>query len=255
MDQVLVLSIIIVLALLFIYTQQRERFSNRTKNHFNYSNLISKSSPPWVQTTKTLDETQYILLEIINLINKETNKDFYIGNIDNITKNRLEDKSINYIIDLFLFEKVENVTIRVIVDFTIDKDNNVIVNTITKSNASKYHYDMDTLNDYNFEQCITDKSIQKEKIHIKGFNEVSLPYSLYEGGLSKKVPTIPEFNKDILPVMLQKDVHYNKLNKKNNKTLIKQQPQFNPTVHKNVSDKKENNWLFLPTRVEIDHNY
>ena len=39
------------------------------------------------------------------------------------------------------------------------------------------------------------------------------------------------------------------------KKLVKTQPQFNPTVHKNISDQKENSWLFSPTRIEIDHNY
>ena len=56
-----------------IYTKQKEQFSNRTKQHFNYTNILSKSSPPWVQTNKTLDEIQYVLLDIINLINNETN--------------------------------------------------------------------------------------------------------------------------------------------------------------------------------------
>lgn len=86
--------------------------------------------------------------------------------------------------------------------------------------------------------------------------------------------------------MLQKDIHYNKLNKsqarkhnfrkynkydrlslliedegksKNSKSqkkrLVRSQPQYNPSVHKNISDQKENNWLFSPTRIEIDHNY
>ena len=282
------LALLIVLILFLIYTKQREQFSNRTKQHFNYSNLLSKSSPQWVQTNKTLDEIQYILSEIISLINRETNKEFYVGNIDNITKDKLEDKTIHYLIDLFLFEKTDNFTLRVIIDFTIDKDNSVVVNTITKSNANKYDYDTSSSNPYNFENCITDKSNQTEKLHIKGFNEVSLPHALYDGSLSKKVPTIPEFNKDILPAMLQKDVHYNKIKKKKannyslrkhnkydsysllieedenndeqmndnkNNSLIKSQPQFNSSVHKNMSDKKKNSWLFSPTRTDITNVY
>ncbi len=292
--------LLLVLVVFLIYSKQREQFSNRTKNHFNYSNLLSKSSPPWVQTNKTLDEIQYVLLEIIRLINKDTNKEFYIGNIDNITKDKLENKTIRYLIDLFLFEKTENFTIRVIIDFIIDSDNNVVVNTITKSNANKYKYNTLLSNPYDFESCITDNRNQTEKIHIKGFNEISLPHALYDGTLSKTVPTIPEFNRDILPVMLQKDVNYNKLrekqlndknvnshkcydrfgiinddpkkckcfshnktpNRKNNnnknitqKKLVRSQPQFNPSLHKNISDHKENGWLFSPTRIEIDHNY
>lgn len=295
------ISLLIVLALFIIYTKQKEQFSNRTKQHFNYTNILSKSSPPWVQTNKTLDEIQYVLLDIINLINNETNKEFYVGNIDNITKDKLENKTTHYLIDLFLFEKTENFTIRVIIDFTIDKENNVVVNTITKSNANKYNYDIESSNPYTFEKCITDKRIQFEKNNIKGFNEISLPHALYDGTLSKTVPTIPEFNKDILPFMLQQDLNYNKirekeLNKKNinshkcynrfgiinndpkkckcfthlhkNTTkkndsnkytrqnkLVKSQPQYNPSLHKIISDKTENNWLFSPTRVEIDHNY
>ena len=286
----IIFALLIVLVLFIIYTKQREQFSNRTKKHFNYSNLLSKSSPPWVQTTKTLDEIQYVLLEIITLINKETNKEFYVGNIDNITKDKLEDANTHYLIDLFLFEKKENFTIRVIIDFTIDKNNNVIINTITKSNANKYNYSTTSSNPYNFESCITDKNNQLDKIHIKGFNEISLPHALYDGSLSKTVPTIPEFNIDILPVMLQKDVNYNKLKKKqlndktvnshkcydrfgilnddpkkckcfphnktqniknNKKKLLITQPLFNPTLHKNISDKNENSWLFAPTRTDI----
>ena len=33
------------------------------------------------------------------------------------------------------------------------------------------------------------------------------------------------------------------------------QPTFNSSLIKNISDKKENSWLFKPTRVEIDHNF
>ena len=286
------IAVLIVLILFLIYSKQKEQFSNRTKQHFNYNNLLSKSSPQWVQTNKTLDEIQYVLLEIITLINKETKKEFYIGNIDNVSKNKIENDNTHYIVDVFLFEKTEHFTLRVIIDFTIDKKNNVTINTITKSNANKYYYDTESSQPYNFESCITDKSNQTEKIYIKGFNEISLPHALYEGELSRKVPTIPEFNKDILPVMLQKDVHYSEF-KKNNKNrglsnatsigkhkkydrfsllieddddknentsekqskLLKLQPQFNPSIHKNQSDKKENNWLFKPTRTDITNVY
>jgi hypothetical protein len=276
MDKKSILALVIVLVLFILYSKQTEQFRNRTNQHFNYSNLLSKSSPPWVQTNRTLDEIQYVLLEIITLINKSTNKEFYVGNIDNITKDKLEDEATHYLIDMFLFEKTENFTIKVIIDFTLDKDNTVVVNTITKSNANKYDYESTVSNPYNFESCITDKSNQTEQIHIKGFNEISLPHALYDGALNKTVPTIPEFNRDILPVMLQKDIYYNKLkakqlkdkNAKSHKcrdclsindkskkckckckckTLVKLQPQFNSSVHKNVSEQKENDWLFSPT--------
>ena len=32
-------------------------------------------------------------------------------------------------------------------------------------------------------------------------------------------------------------------------------PKFNSSLMKNISDEKENSWLFEPTRVEIDHNF
>ena len=282
------IPVLIVLILFLIYNKQREQFSNRTKQHFNYSNLLTKSSPQWVQTKKTLDEIQYVLLEIISLINKETKKEFYIGNIDNITKNKIENDNTHYIVDIFLFEKTEHFTLRIIINFTIDKNNNITINTITKSNANKYYDDAKSSGQFNFESCITDKSNQGKYIYIKGFNEISLPHALYEGELSKTVPTLPEFNKDILPVMLQKDVHYNDFKKKNsnrglsnkssinkhnkydkfsllieeddkkeqtNTKLLKLQPQFNPSIHKNLSDKKENNWLFKPTTTNISNVY
>jgi hypothetical protein len=286
MDHISVLALLIVLVLFLIYNKQKEQFSNRKQQYFNYSNLLSKSSPKWVQTNKTLDEIEYILLEIITLINKETNKNFFVGNIDNITKDKLEDGAIHYLIDLFLFEKTDNITIRLIIDFTIDKENNVVVNTITKSNANKYDYDAISSKPYHFEDCITDKRNQTKQIHIKGFNEISLPHALYDGNVSKTVPTIPEFNKDILPAILEKDINYNNLKEKKLKRnnlkkkydrysilideknknydyfphyeeneLLKLQPKFNSSIHKNSSDKTGNSWLFSPTRVEINHNY
>jgi hypothetical protein len=294
MENLLLIAMFVVLIIYIILDKkQGESFKNvNTSIHNNYKDFVSNSGPPWIQTTETMDEIEYILLEIIKLINKETQKHFFIGNIDNITKNKLEDNTTHYLIDLFLFEKTEDFTIRIIIDFTIDKNNNVIVNTINKSNANYYNFSSIENTDIPFEKCITDKGNQTEKLNIKGFNDITLHYSLYNNTNAKEIPTPPEFNKDILPLMIQKDTIYQKIVKHNeqkkklcNKTkkcwdcssvltrnpkycscssinnfkqekeTLLEQPQFNPSIHKLSSNKTDNHWLFDPTRLEVNHNY
>jgi hypothetical protein len=293
MQNSLLISIFLVLIIYIILDSKPEQFTNlKSAIHNNYKDFVSNSGPPWIQTTETMDEIEYILLEIIKLINKKTKHQFFIGNIDNITKDKLENNATHYLIDLFLFEKTENFTIRTIIDFTIDKDNNVIINTINKSNAN--YYDFSTIeNTYTpFEKSITDKRNQTEKINIKGFNDINLDYSFYNNISSKEIPTPPEFNKEIPLLMMQKDTNYQKIKKHNeqkkklcNKTTkcwdcssvlnrnpkfcscsslnnfkkepetLLEQPQFNSSIHKLSSDKTDNHWLFDSTRLEIDHNY
>ena len=289
----IVIIVILVIVLYLIYLKQKEGFSNMgLSTFFNYNDLTSNSSPPWTKSVKVIDKTTAILIELVSLINKKTNKDFYLVNIDNITNNKLDTNVTQYVIDFFVQEKKQDVTLRLIVDLTIDNNNNIKVNTITRSNAIKYDFDNKT-NEYDFNACITDKSNFTEKININGFNEVIIPYSLYENeyGVGKDVPTKVEYQFDFLPNMVEKDIHYRKLkdinqknkNKCNNQlrcwdcnsvknnnphncscsTLnnfklerapLLEQPTFNPSIHKNLGDKKRDQWLFSPTRLEVDHN-
>ena len=38
------------------------------------------------------------------------------------------------------------------------------------------------------------------------------------------------------------------------KKYLLDEPNFNPSIHKQVSNLTENSWLFSPTRLEIDKN-
>ena len=295
-DKDIVIIVILVIILYLIYLKQKEGFDTmRSTSFFNYKDLTSNSSAPWTKTIKTVDKTTAILLELIFLINNKTNKNFQLINVDNITNNKMPNNETHYIIDFFVQEKTEDFTLRLIVDFNIDKANNVKINTITRSNAIKYDFDNknDTMKNYDFNVCITDKSNFTEKININGFNEVILPYSIYENenGIGKDVPTKVEFQNDFLPNIVEKDIQYRNLKEinKKNKKLVKnnlrcwdcngiqnnnphdfscssinnfklesapllEQPSFNPSIHKNLGDKKRDGWLFSPTRLEIDHN-
>ena len=306
-----VLILILVVAILYVfYFKKQEGFNNKKKMlHNNYKDFMSHSSPPWVQKEETMDEVQYILLKVVELINGDTNKEFYIGNIDTVSKNEIENKTINYLVDLFLYEKTDNFTIKIIINFTVDKNNDVVINTITKSNANYYNFDLpkNTKTKTQNNICIIDKidkidkidnidNIDKidkiDKINIKGFENIVLPHSLYDGNIIKEVTTPLEFKKDFIPLMIQEDLNYKKLkihsdqkkkmcnnkqqcwdcdgvlnrdpqfcscdsinNFKREGTPIIEQPSFTSTIHKLVSEHKENDWLFKPTRVEIDHNY
>jgi len=289
---VIILILILTISYVFYFKNQENFRNNKVSLYNNYKDFISPASPMWVQKTETIDEVQYILLKVVDLINKDTKKEFYVGNIDNISKTELEDKTINYLVDLFLFEKTDNFTIKIIINFTVDKNNDVVINTITKSNANYYNFDFPQNTDTPLNRCITDKINQTEKINIKGFDNITLPHSLYDGNISKEVPTPPVFNKDIMPLMIQKDLNLKNLKRQskqkqkicNNKqqcwdcngvlnrdpkycscdsinnfkregTPIIEQPTFTSTIHKLISEHKDNEWLFKPTRVEIDHNY
>ena len=119
-----------------------------------------------------------------------------------------------------------------------------------------------------------------------------LESSILKDNINKEIPTPVEFDKDILPLSVKKifidksdqNIKFiiNNIVNENNKTrcwdkdgirnnnpkhsscvvfkrekeplLDQVQPKFNSSIHKNISDPKENEWLFSPTRLEVDHN-
>ena len=292
----LVIIIFLVVILYLIYTKQKEGFNNYNKTKFvNYQGLTNNSGPIYTKTTKTIDELNVILLQIIDQINQETKSNFHLVEIDNVTNNSpSKTKERNYIVDVFVHEKYKDYTLRLMIDFTVQKNKKIQVNTITRSNTFKYDFNkIDNVKDnenQNIDRCITDEINFKEKVDIRASNNIDLPYSIYDG-ISTKNPMPVEFANDFLPKMVEKDVHYKKLkiqNKKNKqvcntelrcwdcqsvanrnpqfcscnsinkfkleRTPLLNSPKFNPSIHKNISDKKENEWLFSPTRLEIDHN-
>ena len=71
--------------------------------NYNYNNLTSNSNPPWVIKQKKLTQIEDVLYKIAKMINKETKKNYIIGNIDNITINDIDDNNIGMI--SFLIKK------------------------------------------------------------------------------------------------------------------------------------------------------
>lgn len=288
MSKEIILVIFIIIILFLVYENKKESFTNNVHPlNYNYKDLTSNSSPSWVINEKKLGNIELVLYKIVKMINKETKKTYYIGNIDNVTINDIDDFSQNYLIDLFLFEKNEDYTLKILVDFTLNfencNSNNITINTITRSNAMKYDYNyLDLKEKLPKTTCLLDKL---ENPIIKGFNDILLPYSLYEGErktLTSKInPT--DYYQDFTPLLVEKDINYikevenakiekqtnslkdksfwdsNGIINKNPEVFVREeiplQPKFNSSIMKNISDKKENSWLFSPTRVEIDHNF
>ena len=294
-NQNLIIIIFLVIILYLIYSKQKEGFNNYNKSKFvNYQGLTNNSGPIYVKTTKTIDELDAILFQIIHQINQKTNSNFHLVEIDNVTNNTVNNTNEkNYIVDVFVHEKLKDYTLRLMIDFTIQEDKKIQINTITRSNAFKYDFNKfsDDNEDYNIDKCITDESNFKKNIDIRASNNIDLPYSIYRGSTTKN-PMPVEFANDFLPNMVEKDIHYKELKEnyiKNKKTCntdlrcwdcqsvsnrnpqycscnsinkfklerspLLETPKLNPSLHKNVSDEKNNGWLFSPTRVEIDHNY
>ena len=279
-----ILVIFIVIILFLVYENKKESFSNSIYPlNYNYNKLTSNSSPPWVIKQKKLSKIENGLYKIVKMINNETNRTYFIGSIDNVTINDLDKVNQNYIIELFLYEKNEDYTLKIVVDFTVDNYNNITINTITRGNAMKYDYNyLDLKEKPSKTTCLLDKL---ENPIIKGFNDITLPYSLYEGKrktLTSKVNP-KDYYQDFIPLLVEKDIQYlkeventelakntkclkdksfwdsNGIINKNPEVFVREetplQPKFNTSIMKNLSDKKENSWLFEPTRVEIDHNY
>ncbi len=79
-----------------------------------------------------LNEVNSILKKVVNDINKNHNKNLYIGNIDRVEKTHKED-AINYLINVFIYNKKNFTNINRKLTFDIDVTNNeIIVNSITK---------------------------------------------------------------------------------------------------------------------------
>lgn len=300
-NQISIICITITLTiiwLIWLICKNKETFKNNIILPLNYDyNKIKSNNIGHAVINKTkMKKLELILYKIITMINSETDSEYIVGNIDNISINKLDNKSKQYIVDLFLFDKKDNYTLKILIDFTITKQNelsdDIIINTITRSNAMKYNYNYLDLNNKPH-QDINKLLSKEEQIYIKGFNNISLPYSLYKGtkrDLNKKINPNDYYN-DFLPLLVEQDINHliqfennqqqNKNNKNNKNNIcwncnsggkqsltckckslnkferetIPLQPKFNSSIMKNISDKKENSWLFEPTRVEIDHNF
>ena len=77
-------------------------------------------------------EVEELLKKIVDDINKKHNKNLLVGNIDRVEKTQKEN-SINYVINVFIYNKRNFTSTNRKVTFDIDvNDNEIIINSISK---------------------------------------------------------------------------------------------------------------------------
>jgi hypothetical protein len=82
--------------------------------------------------TKLKYEVENLLNKVVSDINKKHNKNLLVGNIDRVEKTQKEN-SINYVINVFIYNKKNFTSTNRKVTFDIDvNDNEIIINSITK---------------------------------------------------------------------------------------------------------------------------
>lgn len=235
--------------------------NNKLNSKFIFTNISSYDN---IKKVELDNKTNYI----VDIFVFEENRDFTIKLIMDFTV--LHSKNGNKI-------QINNIT----------KSNAIKFNSDTKKNNNL------VLDSVPFEQKIIDLENIKNKFNVIGINAVNeniLEYSPYNNNNGKEVPTPMEFQRDILPLSIQEDTKFKEKKNKQineiNKICDKKKrcwdcsgvrtshakkcscnsfqreneplepiPSFNPSLHKHLSDKKNNDWLFRPTRIEIDHNY
>ena len=208
----------------------------------------------------------------INKINKKFIVDFYIVE----TK---EDYTIRLVVDF----TINNI------------NNDVVINSITRANALYYDSNYLDLNEkLPSRTCLLDKKDENTIIKgfneielpysLYTGNKVkskSKPSDYYNEFLPKLVENDVYYNNNDKNIFKSRDYYKKKsnanslsswdsfgINNKNNsncsdtnnnfkreKAPLISSPKFNSSIMKNISDEKENSWLFEPTRVEIDHNF
>lgn len=113
--------VLLLLLLLFIFTIV---IIYKNKEDFNSYSIDAMD-------TKLKYEVEALLKIVVNDINKKHNKNILIGNIDRVEKTQ-KDNHINYIINVFIYNKKNFTNINRKVTFDIDvTDNEIIINSIT----------------------------------------------------------------------------------------------------------------------------
>ena len=82
----------------------------------------------------TKKEVEDIVKLVLNQINKTYNKDLHVGNIDRVERT-IEESGINYMINMFIYNKKDYSNKKVLFDITLDKDNFIVVNNVTNGNS------------------------------------------------------------------------------------------------------------------------
>ena len=115
--KVILTLIILILILSLIFLKNRENFTS-------YS--IDAIEPGLKQEVET------ILNLVIQDINRNYNKELYVGNIDRVEKT-MNENSINYVINVFIYNKRNFTNTNRKITFDIDiNDNEIIVNKIER---------------------------------------------------------------------------------------------------------------------------
>lgn len=230
----LVFLVLVVLCLYMINYSQREAFGALKRRVMGYDGLTNNSAAPWGVKPEVREEAYDISKMILSEINKKTDMKYKLGKADQIKTEKVSDGK-RYVVDVFIHEVEHHVTRRVIMDFTIMKDNKVNVNKVTSSNAMKY--EEKSFMDYPApELIITDEAMGKN-YHIMGVSNSSLPFDLYKGNVSNAPAPSDEYRNWILPLATQEHHLYNLKTKCSNVA-------FNPTINMGLTEKPVDAWLF-----------
>ena len=274
-NHIIILFLIIVL--LFLYNNKKETFKDFTKKFYNYNGLVNYNSNPYVYTEKTISELHLIITKILEQINQQTNSNLVlaksVNNFDNITIDKLDKNKNRYLVDVFVNDIKADYTLRLMINFDYNnKSKKIDIIKINRSNALDFN-DNNTI-DYN-----EDIKCNREFVILPN-NNISLEYSNLESKVNKELPIPTIYQQQILPHQIQdKNDNKNKnschknvrcwdcMGIRNNnpnkcgcdgnqviKKYLLDEPNFNPSIHKQVSNLTENSWLFSPTRLEIDKN-
>jgi len=238
----LVFLVMLVLCLYMINYHQREAFGSIKRRMYGFDGLTSNSAAPWGVKPEVKEKANNLSGLILSEINKKTNMKYRLGQMDQIKTEQVTDGT-RYVIDVFIHEIEEHITRRVIMDFVVMKNKKVRVNKVTSSNAMKYP-DKPFM-DYPAPELIISDEAMGYDYHIMGVSDSSLPFDLYKGGVSKKNPTSEQYRNWILPLHTQD--HYQRLAKTKCNNVA-----FNPSIHRSLTDKPVDAWLFDRARGIVD---
>ncbi len=124
-------------------------------------------------------EVEELLKKIVDDINKKHNKNLLVGNIDRVEKTQKEN-SINYVINVFIYNKRNFTSTNRKVTFDIDvNDNEIIINSISKG------FSRDIINFQRGGLSARGSTLYKPKVDIlkiRGNENYPLEYSKVEYG-------------------------------------------------------------------------
>lgn len=268
--------VFLILVLLFLYYNKKEQFKDFTQKFYNYNGLVNNNFNPYIYKESEVSELYLIITKILKEINIKTNSNLVLGkainNFDNIVIDKLNKNKNRYLVDVFVNDIKEDYTLRLMINFDYNKKTkNIDVIKINRSNALKYN-----------DNHIIDYDIERDcnnKFGILPKNNIKIEYSNLNDSMNKELPIPAIYQTEILPNKIQdknckiknkcdnnvrcwdcmgiRNNHPRKCKCDGNQVIKKKlciEPNFNPSMHKQMSNISENSWLFSPTRLEIDKN-